>query len=236
MKPLSGRHGLQLGDNHSWSSWTVALVFSLALNIVLFGSMTGLIDCKPRRPEYFQHLEKVNFIRIKRPESPIHKREKRPEIRSPRPEKDLTMKESAFRTQPLKQIVKLPFEINPELSAVSGTLPVLPIERVAIGPSGLGHIYGMSEIDHPLTPYVQVPPIYPMEARRRGIEGWVKVRFVVMEDGRVGDIEIMDRHPGRIFDRAVIRCISAWRFSPGTVEGVPVKTRVETTVRFELQK
>jgi len=236
MKPLSGEQNLQLQQDHSWPSWTIALAFSFVLNIVLFGSMTGLIDSNPRRPEYSEHLERINFIRIKRPESAIHKKEKRPEIISSRPKRDLIMKDMALKNPPMKRVIDLPFEINPKLPAISGTLPVLPIKSVTIGPSGLKHIYGMGEIDHPLIPYVQTPPIYPMEARRRGIEGWVKVRFVVMENGKVGDIKILDRHPGRIFDRAVIRCISAWRFSPGTVEGIPVKTQVETTVRFELQR
>jgi protein TonB len=235
IKPLSEGQNFRLLQDHPWSSWTSALVFSLILNIVLFGSMTGLIDSRPRRPEYLRHLERVNFIRIKRPESPVKKRERHPRIRSLSPKRDLVMKNLALKN-PMKRTLDLPFEINPKLPAVSGTLPCLPIEKVAIGPSGLRHVYGMGEIDRPLIPYVQTPPIYPMEARRRGIEGWVKVRFVVMENGKVGDIEILDHHPGGIFDRAVVRCISAWRFSPGTVEGIPVKTQVETTVRFELQK
>ncbi len=238
IKSLSEGQDLQLQQDRSWSSWTIALAFSLILNVVLFGSMTGLIDSSPRRPKYSGHLEMVNFIRIKRPNF-----NPRPKIQSPklpprsslRPKKDMVMKDLALKN-PMKRTLDLPFEINPKLPAISGTLPVLPIKSVTIGPSGLKHIYGVGEIDRPLIPYVQTPPIYPMEARRRGIEGWVKVKFVVMENGKVGDIKILDRHPGRIFDRAVIRCISAWRFSPGTVEGIPVKTQVETTVRFELQK
>ncbi len=236
MRPLTGGQRSRPQQDHSWSLWTTALVLSLALNIVLFGSMTGLVDSSPRGPEYSGHPERVNFIYIRRPDlKPGPKPPKtKPLLRSSlSPKEDLALKD--IRNS-IKQTPDLPFEINPRLPAISGALPVLPVERVAIGPSGLRHIYGMNEIDRPLIPYVQTPPIYPMEARRRGIEGWVKVSFVVMENGKVGDIKVLDHYPGRIFDRAVIRCISAWRFSPGTVEGIPVKTQVETTVRFELKK
>jgi protein TonB len=32
-----------------------------------------------------------------------------------------------------------------------------------------------------------------------------------------------------------MRCVSGWRFKPGTVEGMPVKAWAETTIRFKLE-
>ena len=135
----------------------------------------------------------------------------------------------------MKQTVDLPFEINPKLPPISGVVSVPPMQMVSLGAPDLKGSYGIGEIDHPLTPLVQVPPIYPMRARRRGIEGWVKVRFIVTEEGRVEDIRVLASRPQKIFDRPVLRCVSDWRFTPGTVGGVPVKTWVETTVRFDLE-
>ena len=86
-----------------------------------------------------------------------------------------------------------------------------------------------------LTPLAKVAPLYPLRARRRGIEGWVTVRFVVNEQGRVDEIDITAAEPEKIFDQSVMQCVSSWRFTPGKVAGVPVKTRVETTIRFELK-
>ena len=109
------------------------------------------------------------------------------------------------------------------------------MQTVSLGAPDLKASYGIGEIDHPLTPLVQVPPIYPMRARRRGIEGWVKVRFIVDEEGRVNDVSVVESRPRKIFNAPVTRCVSGWRFTPGTVGGIPVKTWVETTVRFDLE-
>ena len=69
-----------------------------------------------------------------------------------------------------------------------------------------------------------------------GIQGWVKVRFIVTEQGTVNDISVIEAKPKNIFEHSVIRSLSSWRFTPGTVQGIPVKTLVKTTIRFELDK
>ena len=231
----SGEHSNNMRRAQTVTLWMAATVFSLALNTVLFDLMPGLIDVNPGRPEYEQYMEKVNVIRIKRLETPARKKEKKHKVSPKEETKRLIRKKAVYTNRPMKQVVDLPFEINPKLSAVSSALPVLPMETVALGDLGLKGLYGIGEIDHPLTPLVQVPPIYPMSARQRGIEGLVKVRFIVNEQGRVDNIKILESRPEKVFDTSVVRCVSAWRFSPGTIEGVPVKTWVQTTIRFDLE-
>ena len=233
MTIASGEQGNNMLLARTGALWIAATALSLALNLALFDLMPSLIDENPGKPEYAQYVEKVNVIRIKRLEPPARKREKKHKIRPKEEAKKLLRKKAIYANRPKKQVIDLPFEINPKLSAVSDALPVLPMKTVALGP--LGHLYGIGEIDHPLRPLVQVPPLYPMAARRKGIEGWVNVRFIVDEQGRVDDIRIFESRPQKIFDSSVIRCVSAWRFTPGTVEGVPIKTRVETTIRFDLE-
>jgi protein TonB len=80
----------------------------------------------------------------------------------------------------------------------------------------------------------RIPPIYPFNAKHRGIEGWVDVEFVVTNQGLVEAIKVIAAQPEKIFDKTVIQCLSAWRFKPGTIRGEPVKTRVQTRIRFEL--
>ena len=72
-------------------------------------------------------------------------------------------------------------------------------------------------MDGPLTVLARVPPLYPMGARRRGIEGWVKVLLVVDETGHVDDIEVVAAEPPGMFEESVRRCVAGWRFQPGTV-------------------
>ena len=77
-------------------------------------------------------------------------------------------------------------------------------------------------------------PLYPGSARRRGVEGWVRVRFLVDEQGRVRDLSVVQANPSGLFDRAVLQTLPNWRFRPGTISGRPVSTWVETTIEFKL--
>ena len=78
-------------------------------------------------------------------------------------------------------------------------------------------------------------PVYPPAAKRRNIEGWIKVKFLVDEQGQVDRVTVLDAEPEGIFDQAVLRCISSWRFKPGTKGGIAVKAMVEQTITFKLE-
>ena len=94
--------------------------------------------------------------------------------------------------------------------------------------------YDARELEVPLAPLTRPPPVYPPRARRRSIEGWVTVKFLVDKTGRVASVSILESHPGRIFDDTVLRCVKGWRFRPGMVEGMPVNTWARTTIHFRL--
>lgn len=112
----------------------------------------------------------------------------------------------------------------PHLEAFSMDLPL---------PKGQ---YTPGELDSPLTPLVKIPPIYPMIATRRGIEGVVTVEFVVNEKGLVERLKIIKSSAGQIFDKSVFNCVSQWKFVPGTVGGNPVNTLARTSIRFKLEQ
>jgi protein TonB len=93
----------------------------------------------------------------------------------------------------------------------------------------------MSQLDEPLTVLARIPPVYPIRARRRGIEGTVTVTFEVDEQGNVANLRIVEAVPPNIFEKSVLQCVSRWRYKPGTIEGVAVRARVETTIRFNME-
>lgn len=95
-------------------------------------------------------------------------------------------------------------------------------------------MYSPGEIDGSLTALKRTEPGYPASARRRNIEGWVQVQFVVNEHGRPEQIRVLAAKPKDIFDRSVVESISHWRFRPGTVNGAAVRVLVEQTIRFQL--
>jgi len=203
------------------------LGMALVLNLVLFSLLPLLVSTNPVRPEIDEMLLPITLMHLKPPELPVKKK-----IEPPLPpvRKQPPPKPPAERMVSPK--LSLPFELNTSLPAASDSLslPVMP-------PSDLGNldsIFTSGDLDSGLTTLVRIPPIYPIGAKNRGIEGWVKVRFIVNEDGSVSNINVVESKPKKIFDDAVLRSVSVWRFKPGRVGGVPVKTWAETVVRFNL--
>lgn len=218
----------------SLTLWAGAALFSLILNIALFGLMPSLISDVPDMLENTDLIQMVNVVRVKRPETPPKEKESKKQIEKKIPKEVSTLKKPVEYKQNLL-MQQLPFEINPKLPIGPGTLPSPPMENIALQGHGLKGAYEIGEIDGPLTPLAQAPPVYPLRAKRLGIEGWVNVKFIVNEQGSVDGIEIIEANPEKIFEQSVIRCVTSWRFAPGTIEGVPVKTQVMTTIRFELE-
>ena len=56
-------------------------------------------------------------------------------------------------------------------------------------------------------------PVYPAEARERGVEGTVLLRLKILSDGRVGKVEVTRSSGSALLDRAASRSASSWRFA-----------------------
>jgi TonB family protein len=83
---------------------------------------------------------------------------------------------------------------------------------------------------------VNPKPHYPYVARRRGYEGIVVLKVLVMEDGRVGEIRIEESSGFEILDEAAIKSVRKWVFSPAKRNGIPVSSWVKIPIRFELNE
>ncbi|MBT1062764.1 TonB family protein [Bowmanella sp. Y26] len=64
-------------------------------------------------------------------------------------------------------------------------------------------------------------PVYPEEAYKKGLEGWVWVEFDIDPSGAVKDLEIIDGYPPREFERSIYNAVSRWRYQPLLKEGQP---------------
>jgi protein TonB len=95
--------------------------------------------------------------------------------------------------------------------------------------------FTLGQVDQPPMVTAQIPPPYPFLARRRGIEGWVRVRFLVDRQGQVRELTIVKAQPPGVFEDTVRRTLPRWRFRPGVKDGRPVDTWVETVIRFKLE-
>lgn len=209
--------------------WIAVTVAALVVNLGLFGLMPCLLTSAPTAVERQQSVSQISVIRLKQPDSPVKRVSEKPpdpppQHQAPKP----------VLPKPIAAKLALAFEIDPRLPAgpVGLSLPVIPATELTA--PGIGEIFVASELDKPLIILSRIPPVYPHRARTRGTEGWVRVKFIVHEDGTVGSISVLASEPDTVFNDAVIRAVSGWRFQAGTIGGAPVKAWAETTVHFKL--
>ncbi len=214
----------------NWRVWVWSALAAMGMNLLLFLLMPHLMDPAPERGNVDTLVSQVNVVRVKRPDSLVQRK-----TPPPKPKKKELPKPQQMLKQPLQTKLTLPFELNPRLPGGPQTLAVPDWTSAPMQAGLAGALFSVGQLDAPLTTLVRIPPVYPIRARRRNIQGWVKVAFVVDENGHVGDITILVAEPEGLFENSVRRCVSGWRFKPGTVEGMPVKARVETVIRFELE-
>jgi protein TonB len=68
-----------------------------------------------------------------------------------------------------------------------------------------------------LTPVSRVDPEFPREAVSAGADnGKVKAKMTIDASGEVTRVEIIEANPRRLFDRAVVKTLSQWKFAPGS--------------------
>ena len=80
-------------------------------------------------------------------------------------------------------------------------------------------------------PILHDPPKFPTSALRRRTEGWVIVRFAVLEDGTTADIEVVDTNVENVFEKSAIRAANTWTYKPATQDGKPT-TQYDKTARM----
>lgn len=64
-------------------------------------------------------------------------------------------------------------------------------------------------------PVKRQEPEYPQEAARKGAFGYVTMRFLVNEAGKVEAVDTLDSYPAGMFDRAALRAMKRWQYQPG---------------------
>ena len=75
----------------------------------------------------------------------------------------------------------------------------------------------------------RVDPDFPREAIQAGVDkGTVKARMTLDETGAVTRVEVIEANPRRVFDRAVVRALTQWRYNDG-VAGRTVEAEVDFT-------
>jgi TonB family protein len=87
----------------------------------------------------------------------------------------------------------------------------------------------------PTAPMSMTYPQYPNEARIRGWEDVVVVRYVIGKNGRVREVTVLDHPEREIFEKVAVKAIRNWRFRPHKKDGVEQEVIHELTVYFRLE-
>ncbi|MDP9190583.1 MAG: energy transducer TonB [Acidobacteriota bacterium] len=90
------------------------------------------------------------------------------------------------------------------------------------------------QLPRSMTPMSMVYPFYPEEARMRGWEDAVTVRYTIGRDGRVKSVEVLDPPQRPVFESVVVKAIRHWRFRPLIKDGVAQEVVHELVVYFKL--
>ncbi len=78
------------------------------------------------------------------------------------------------------------------------------------------------------------PPIYPIFARKNGIEGTVILQLIVSLSGDPLNITISKTSGYPMLDQEALRTVKDWRFQPAEINGTPIMSRVNIPIAFEL--
>lgn len=83
--------------------------------------------------------------------------------------------------------------------------------------------------------YIQRTVVYPLSLKQQKIEGKVVIAFIVETDGTVSSVQVKQKaHP--LLDEAAVTCIKNLPvFSPGSLQGKPVRVQMYMPVVFSLK-
>lgn len=95
-------------------------------------------------------------------------------------------------------------------------------------------IYQLSSEDAQREVLLRVDPVYPEQARERGIEGIVVLSVRAGRDGRVRNVKLEGGQP--LLVEAAKAAVKQWQFKPHLVDGQAVETQTRITLIFELPR
>jgi protein TonB len=199
--------------------FAVSFVLAVAVAFVLLWSMQALIGVEGSVDES-KALKVVDFVRLKR-ESPVERRERK-----------LPSKKAPERAPPPPNL-QLSTGPRPD----SGAGEPMPIMDSTIDLGDGPNIGTAAGSDTDIVPLVRVNPMYPMRALQHEIEGWVEVRFTISAAGTVKNPVVIAYYPSTIFNRAALRAIREWKYSPRVEDGQAVeRTDVKVRLDFRLDR
>lgn len=96
------------------------------------------------------------------------------------------------------------------------------------------YVTQMPQPPYELTTYLSSHCMYPSSAARKGMQGHVRVQFVLDEQGDISDITLLN-HVCPAIDSEAVRVVREMpRWNPGIQAGRPVKVYYTIPIEFKL--
>ena len=202
------------------------MMAAIGICFITFLGMAFLVGT----PKYTKstQLEMISFSKVADMDKPITKKPpkvKLPErkaIEQPPAVKPIDVTESPKRPE----VALLPHQIEGKVLGLPKIgVPNLPNTKSGDGVSSDG---GMQQM-------FMIQPMYPPQAARNKIEGWVEVEFTVTALGTVTDAKIINSKPHRVFDTTTLRALRKSKFKPLMIDGKPHAQKAVQIIEFKLQ-
>lgn len=221
---------------------------ALMINAILLCSIPGIVSTDTEKND-LESLNVLQITRFKEPPPPLEKHEKQKkeevEEKQEKPLKVSTPK--PLKITPSHLAMNLPamdLDVDPR---ITGGIPVVAAPASQTPQSNqeavpdfnaidFNAVMDQSKLDTIPVPSYKNPPKYPYQAKRLGIGGEVKIKFLVDKVGNVSDITILEARPPDIFNQSVIDAVASWKYYPGELSGRKVATIVTTTIVFKLEE
>lgn len=186
--------------------------FAIATTLGLFYLMSVLISGGQDLNKSDDSENFIEFIRVK-PQDTLETRTRRLPDKPPEPKDPPKM-------APIKTSAPTPQQNLAQMDMPKLDAPL----SFGDGPF-IGGVGGSGSRDQGLTPLVRVQPQMPRKAALEGIEGWVRLKFDVTEDGSVDNVSIVDAKPPRVFESSARQALLKWRYKPQMAEGKPIRVK-----------
>lgn len=159
------------------------------------------------------------------------------------PEKEATAQPIAQQVPSLSSVTAIAPSTTSPADTVQSSLQLA--EKSQAGPPSTGlpslplgidtNWYLARQVDNHPKAIGLIEPIYPEEAKRRNIEGTLKLMLKIDDLGRVQSAEVVEATPPGVFDEAALAAFRGAHFRPAMKDGRPVRYQAYFRVEFKLK-
>ncbi len=224
------------------------LLYAIGASILAHGLVLGLggglrvrAPDVPRPPEARLVREVVPEKKVEAPRPEAHPARAEP----PAPARHASVRTRPEPVQPQQRLVSEARSEHPAPAVATASAPSAPVASqpaAAAGPVA-PTAAPPSQADAPASysppsfgaRYLDNPkPGYPLIARRRGLEGTVRLDVRVSAEGIPISVRVRESGGHESLDEAALTAVWHWRFVPARRGGEPVEASVVVPVRFRL--